>query len=67
MYKKIFSIEEPFGNNEFSYQNRKNKEIYVPSIKKSSLKNINIAKHNSFIELDENGREQISYGLENFI
>ena len=31
-YKKWFYIEKPVWNNEFSFEQRKNKKLYVPEI-----------------------------------
>ena len=33
MYTKEFYITEPVGNNAFSYEKRKHKKLYIPSLK----------------------------------
>ena len=36
MYKKPFYLKTPVWNNAFSYDNRKNKQLYIPSLRKIS-------------------------------
>lgn len=54
MYQKPFFIEEPIGNNAFSFDERKNKRLYVPSIKTiSSFSEIQLGEEIVFEERDE--------------
>lgn len=59
-----FWLEGPIGNNKFSYEDRKNKKIYVPELIVSDIGGVNIAEHPSFVEI-EDGQEKICRGLKN--
>lgn len=68
-----FYIDEKLGNNEFSYEKRLNKKIYIPPIikveakKDDILNSINMSDKVAFSEIDENGKENNIFGLENFV
>jgi len=70
MYKKWFYITEPVWNNAFSYEQRKNKRIYVPSlIKIDSFDDIKLQKDKekiAFEDFDFNDKLSTNYWLENF-
>lgn len=59
-----FYIDKPIGNNEFSYEERKIKKIYVPSLIKSDISEVEISVVPNFIEVEDE-KEQICYGLKN--
>lgn len=70
MYNKDFYITGPVGNNIFSYWERKNKQLYVPALKKiSSFDKIQLLAPNreriTFEEYDFSDVMQTCYGLEN--
>lgn len=61
-----FFISKPYGNNEFSYSERKNKKIYVPSLIDEDISSEReISEIANFIEVDEKGEEKICFGLKN--
>ncbi|MDR0879578.1 MAG: UPF0489 family protein [Clostridioides sp.] len=61
-----FYIDEPVGNNVFSYEERKNKSIYVPKLIEGDLGDVRIGNHTTFNEVD-GGVEIVAKGLENFV
>ena len=61
-----FYIDQPVGNNSFSYSKRKNKKIYVPKLISGNLSNLDIGKKIVFSEI-ENEIEQNKSGLKNFL
>jgi len=65
-YYQGFYIDEPVGNNAFSYPKRKNKRIYVPPIMEGSLDDLAIGDKAAFSEI-VNGVELNPRGLKNFI
>ena len=67
MYQNPIIISSPIWNNIFSYEIRKNKEIFVPTIIDSTIANAQIWDKPAFIELDENWVEEIYFWLKNFI
>lgn len=67
MYQSSITISSPIWNNIFSYDERKNKEIFVPTIIDSTITEIQIWDRPTFIELDENWVEQVYFWLEYFI
>ena len=70
MYHKDFYIKKPIWNNEFSFDSRPHKQLYVPSLKKiSSFSDIELLQKNeekiTFEEYDFNDVMQTCFGLEN--
>lgn len=67
MYHKPFYITDSVGNNALSFNRRKNKQLFVPSLKKiSSLDNIEFTKEITFEDYDFDGMLQTCHGLQNF-
>ncbi len=66
-YKKTFCIQDAVGNNEFSYEQRDTKKIYVPSLEVGYYQHVKQGNLPAFVEIDEYGEEKICYGLKNFI
>ena len=48
-----FYIEEPVGNNVFSYDERTNKKIFVPKLIKGTLDDVSLGENIVFNEIDE--------------
>lgn len=67
MYRYLFSIAAECGNNAFSYDARKQKEIFVSSLIHAPLTEMKQGEHIAFSELDEDGVEANCLGLANFI
>ena len=70
MYTKDFYITEPVGNNAFSFIKRKNKKLYVPSLKSiESLDEVELlvkyAEKITFEDYDFDDTLQTCYGLKN--
>ncbi|MDA9129282.1 UPF0489 family protein [Candidatus Gracilibacteria bacterium] len=70
MYNKPFYITQPVGNNAFSFQQRTNKKLFVPSLKKiSSLDEVKLLGENfdkiTFEDFDFDDKLQTCFGLEN--
>lgn len=65
-YYNGFYIEEPVGNNMFSYEQRSQKSIYVPALLGRSLEDLQISDEICFCECIE-GEEICCSGLEKFI
>lgn len=63
---KGFYIDEPYGNNIFSYKERENKRIFVPKLIKGSLEDVRVGEHIVFNEIDEDV-EVKAKGLENLV
>lgn len=61
-----FYIDEPVGNNIFSYEERENKKIYVPKLIEGTINDVVIGENIVFNEIDEN-QEIKSKGLKNMI
>ena len=61
-----FYIDRPVGNNAFSYSDRKNKQIYVPSLLPGKLSDLAIGDEIVFSEI-EHGVEKNRTGLKNYI
>ena len=61
-----FCIDKPVGNNAFSYEQRENKKIYVPSIVEGGLEALAEGEQTSFSEILD-GVELNKCGLRNFI
>lgn len=70
MYKDWFFIENPVWNNEFSFEKRKNKKIFVPAL--IEVKNFDEIKLQddknkiSFEDFDFNDKISTNYWLKNF-
>ncbi|SHH32288.1 peptide arginase family protein [Tepidibacter thalassicus] len=65
-YYKGFFIDKPVGNNVFSYDKRKQKNIYVPPLKEGNIEDVKVGKNIVFSEV-EDGIEINALGLEYFI
>lgn len=61
-----FYIDQPVGNNTFSYDDRENKQIYVPPLIKSDLSDLTPGDKIVFSEI-EDGVEKNKQGLKCFI
>ena len=61
-----FFIDGPIGNNEFSYYERKSKQIYVPSLIEGDLSDVCIGDNIVFSEIEDN-KEINSIGLKNIV
>lgn len=70
MYKKWFFIENPVWNNEFSYEKRKNKKIFVPSLIEakdfSEIKLQDDKEKIAFEDFDFDDKLSTNYWLKNF-
>ena len=67
MYKKPFYIKEPVWNNAFSYEKRKNKKLYVPSlIEIDSFDKIKLWDEIVFEDYDFNNKLSSNKWLKNF-
>lgn len=61
-----FYIDKPVGNNIFSYEDRKNKKIYVPKLISGDLDDVLVGEEIVFNEIDD-GSEISSKGLKNMV
>lgn len=61
-----FYINEPVGNNVFSFEKRQNKRIYVPELIRGDLRDVDIGEEIVFSEIID-GREKNSCGLNRFV
>lgn len=61
-----FYIEEPVGNNIFSYDERKNKKIFVPKLIEGDLDSVKVGEKIVFSEIDFD-KEMNVIGLENMV
>ena len=61
-----FYIEEPVGNNVFSYDERTNKKIFVPKLIKGTLDDVSLGENIVFNEIDED-TEIKAIGLKNLV
>ena len=52
-----FYIEEPVGNNVFSYDERTNKKIFVPKLIKGTLDDVSLGENIVFNEIDEEDKQ----------
>jgi len=67
MYKKPFYITEPVWNNAFSYEKRKNKQLYIPSlIEIDSFDDIKLGNEVVFEDYNFYDKLSINKWLENF-
>lgn len=64
-YRGIY-IDKPLGNNAFSFDQRKNKKIYVPSFIRGTLKDVQLGQEIVFSEIID-GLEVNVCGLKNFV
>lgn len=63
---KGFYIDRPMGNNIFSYEERSNKSIFVPSLIKGTLEDVAVGEEIVFNEIDED-KEIKAKGLKNMV
>jgi len=61
-----FYIEKPVGNNIFSYDERKNKKIFVPKLIEGNLDAVKVGEKIVFSEIDFD-KEMNAIGLENMV
>ncbi|KKY01630.1 hypothetical protein VN21_07580 [Paraclostridium benzoelyticum] len=61
-----FYIEKPVGNNIFSYDERKNKKIFVPKLIEGNLDSVKVGEKIVFSEIDFD-KEINAIGLENMV
>ena len=61
-----FYIEEPVGNNVFSYDERTNKKIFVPKLIEGTLDDVSLGENIVFNEIDED-TEIKAIGLKNLV
>lgn len=67
MYTESFYITQPVGNNVFSYQERTNKQLFVPSLKSiSDFSEIELTDEITFEDYNFDGKLQGYSGLRNF-
>jgi hypothetical protein len=67
MYKKPFYIKEPIWNNAFSYDNRVNKQLYIPNmIEIDDLEKIELWNEIAFEDFDFDDKLSTNYWLKNF-
>ncbi len=70
MYNKWFYITEKIGNNFFSFDKRKNKQLWVPSLKKiNNFNEIQLQEDKekiAFEDFDFEDKLSTNYGLKNF-
>ena len=70
MYKKWFYIETPIWNNEFSFEKRQNKKLFVPSlIDTKDFEEIKLQddfEKIAFEDFDFDNKLSTNYGLKNF-
>ncbi|CEI74245.1 MULTISPECIES: UPF0489 family protein [Romboutsia] len=63
---KGFYIDRPKGNNIFSYEERSNKSIFVPSLIEGTLEDVAVGEEIVFNEIDED-KEIKAKGLKNMV
>ncbi len=61
-----FWIEQPVGNNAFSFDQRSVKKIFVPPLISGTINNVQLGQEPAFVEV-EDGHEHVRTGLKNFI
>lgn len=66
MYQFPFRIYEPIGNNFFSFEARKEKSIYIPSLAEGNIGELEKSREFALIEV-EDGVEKASVGVKHFI
>ena len=62
-----FYIDQPSGNNAFSYPQRKNKRIYVPALIEGTVDDLQRGEEIVFSEVDSGGTEINCPGLRQFV
>lgn len=65
-YYHGFYIEEPVGNNAFSFEARRHQRLYVPALVEGDLNSVTTGQEVVFSEVFE-GEERNCYGLKNFV
>lgn len=65
-YKRGFYLKDPVGNNAFSYEQRRQKSIYVTTFAEKSAYRIEQGSRPAFVEVEE-GEEKIFPGLKDFV
>lgn len=66
-YSNNFYIEKAVSNNAFSFAERKNRRLFVPSIKEGGFEDLEEGNEIVFEDADENGKIKSCTGLKNFI
>lgn len=66
-YGHGFYIDQPVGNNAFSFAQRTQKRIYVPALIKGTPDDLQSGEEIAFSEVDSSGLEINCRGLKNFI
>ncbi|QFR38939.1 hypothetical protein A9Q91_01760 [Candidatus Gracilibacteria bacterium 28_42_T64] len=66
MYREGFYLTQSVGNNTFSYDNRKNKKLYIPSLINGSIDDIKLGDQVVFEDYDFDDKLSSCYGLKNF-
>lgn len=66
-YDKGFYIDQPVGNNAFSYPRRTQKRIYVPALMDGTPEDLQVGEEIAFSEVDTAGTEINCRGLKNFV
>ena len=66
MYSKPFYITSPVGNNAFSFDERRNKKLYVPSLIKAKTEDIKIWNKIAFEDFNFDSKLESCIWLENF-
>ncbi len=66
MYREWFYLTQSVWNNTFSYDNRKNKKLYIPSLINWSIDDIKLWDQVVFEDYDFDDKLSSCYGLKNF-
>ena len=66
MYKNPFYLTKPVWNNAFSYEKRKNKKLYVPSLIKANIDDISLWNEIAFEDYGFDGKISTNKWLKNF-
>ena len=67
MYTTSQILHGPIGNNAFSYDQRINKSIYIPSIREGDFSDVRVGTQTVFEDMDENNILCSCRGLDYFI
>jgi len=67
MYHDSFYLKNPTGNNAFSFDIRKEKQLFVPSLIEGNFLDVKIWDQVVFADIGENGKLQECIWLEHFI
>jgi hypothetical protein len=65
-YYSGFALNEPVGNNAFSFEQRSDKQVFVPSIISGTVNDLEVGQEFAFIEVVD-GSQVVARGLKNFI